>query len=268
VYSSCRPVKIDAFLAKLAECIGVVSNWMRSNRMQLNSDKTEVIYVQQVDGSNNFQPLHCRSTASRSLRLHPVRNLGIFIDSDLVMRSHIQRTVLGCFATLRQLRQICNLVTTATFQSMVIALVLSRFEYGNSVLVGLPINLVRRLQSVQNAVLMLKVLHGMAPEYFGPVVRVADLPGRQSLRSAGTNRFVVPPFKLSTIGTQAFPVASPHIWNSLPTDITSAKSLSIFRQRLKKKSILTIICSSHRLIICTLSVHLAVTFTYSTLKKQ
>jgi len=35
-----------------------------------------------------------------------VRNLGIFIDSDLVI--HVQRTVSECFAVLRQLRLIRN----------------------------------------------------------------------------------------------------------------------------------------------------------------
>jgi len=43
VYDSCQPVQIDAFSAKLFKCIRVVSNWMRSNRLQLNSDKTEVL---------------------------------------------------------------------------------------------------------------------------------------------------------------------------------------------------------------------------------
>jgi len=43
-YGSYRLVKIDAFSAKLSECIGVVSNWMQSNRLQLNSDKTEVLW--------------------------------------------------------------------------------------------------------------------------------------------------------------------------------------------------------------------------------
>jgi len=176
-----------------------------------------------------------------------VRNLGIFIDSDLVMRSHVQRTVSRCLAALRPLRQNRNSVPMATFQSLVVALVLSRLDYGNSLLVDLPIHLVRRLQSVQNAaarlicrlrhfdhvtdalvslhwlrvpervvykiaVLTFKVMHGIAPEYLRSVVRVADLPGRQSLRSAGTNRLVVPPFKLSAIGTRAFPVAGPPAW--------------------------------------------------------
>jgi len=68
VYGSCQPVEIDAFSAILSECFSVVSNWMRSNRLPLNSNKTSG--VQQVGGSINFQPLHCWSTASRSLRLY------------------------------------------------------------------------------------------------------------------------------------------------------------------------------------------------------
>jgi len=207
------------------------------------------------------------------------------------MRSHNQQTVTGCFAALRQLCQIRNSVPTATFQSLVVALVLSRSDCGNSVLVGLPIHLVRRLQSVQNAaarlicrlrrfdhvtdalvslhwlhvpervvykiaMLAFKVVHGIAPEYLGPVVHVADLPGRQSLRSAGTNRMVVPPFKLLTIGTRAFPVASPRVWNSLPADITCAPSLSTFwlKTYLFRQSF-------PHLTVYPLSVDLAVTFT-------
>jgi len=65
----------------------------------------------------------------------------------------------------------------------------------------------------------------IAPEYLGPVVRVADLPGRPAHRSAGTNRLVVPSFKLSTFGSRTFPAAGHSVWNSLPTDITSAPSL-------------------------------------------
>jgi len=68
------------------------------------------------------------------------------------------------------------------------------------------------------AVLAYKVLHGDAPRYLGPLTRVDDLPGRRTLRSTNADRLVVPPVKLSTVGSRAFAVASPHIWNTLPTD--------------------------------------------------
>jgi len=136
--------------------------------------------------------------------------------------------------------------------------VLSRLDYGNAVLVGLPTHLVRRLQSVQNAaarliyhmrsvdhitdallitlhwlrvpqridykvaVMTYKVVRGTAPRYLGLLSLVADLPGRQTLRSASTSRLLVPPVRLSTIGGRAFNVAGPRIWNLLLEEISSA----------------------------------------------
>ena len=62
------------------------------------------------------------------------------------MRMHVKKTVLCCFAALRQLRQIRQYVPTSTFQKLVVALVHSRLDYGNGVLVGIPAHLMRRLQ--------------------------------------------------------------------------------------------------------------------------
>ena len=173
---------------------------------------------------------------------------------------------------LRQLRQIRRLVPmpTDTFQTLVVSLVLTRLDCGNSVLAGLQVYLVRRLQSVLNAatrltyhlcrsdhitdalvclhwlrvpervqykiaVLVYKVLHGLAPQYLGPLNYVADLPGCRPIRSAGTNRLAVPPVKLTTITNQAFPVVGPRTWNDLPDDVTSAESSSTLHQRLKTR---------------------------------
>ena len=74
-----------------------------------------------------------------------VRDLGIYLDGDLSMRTHVQRTVSRCFAALHQLRQIRHSVPTSTSQTLVVALIHSRLDYGNSVLVGLPVYLMRRL---------------------------------------------------------------------------------------------------------------------------
>ena len=80
-----------------------------------------------------------------------VRNLGIYIDSDLSMWSHVQQTVSGCFAVLRQLRSIWRSVPSSVLQTLVVALVLTRLDYGNATLAGLPVILLDRLQSVLNA---------------------------------------------------------------------------------------------------------------------
>ena len=78
------------------------------------------------------------------------------------------------------------------------------------------------------------VLHGDVPHYLGALVRVDDLPGRRPLHSTNINRLMVPPVRLSTVGSRAFAVAAPHIWNRLPTDVVAANSLSTFLWLLKR----------------------------------
>ena len=73
--------------------------------------------------------------------------LSLYIVPGLTMQSHVRQTVSRCFVVLRQLRTVRRQVPTSVFQSLIVALVLSR----NSVLFGLPANLIQRLQSVQNA---------------------------------------------------------------------------------------------------------------------
>jgi len=53
------------------------------------------------------------------------------------------------------------------------------------------------------------------------------------LRSASTEQPNVPTCRRSTIGGRAFPVTRAKVWNSLPSDVTSASSLLVFKNRLK-----------------------------------
>jgi len=56
-----------------------------------------------------------------------------------------------CFAVLRQLRSIRRVVPSSVYQSLVVAFVLLRLDYGNATLAGLLACLLNRLQSVLNA---------------------------------------------------------------------------------------------------------------------
>jgi hypothetical protein len=197
-----------------------------------------------------------------------VRNLGVFIDSDLSLRSNIDVIVSRCFAALRQLRSIRRYVSAAVCQSLVTSLVLTRLDFCNSVAFGLPAVQIRRLQAVQNAaarlifnlrrtehisdalmclhwlrlderirfkiaVLVYKSLHGTAPSYFSNIFTPLSITGRRVLRSTASSQLLVPRRRLSTIGDRAFPVVGATVWNSLPFDVTSSSSLNIFRSRLK-----------------------------------
>lgn len=268
LYGSCRPDQTASLADRVATCVNCIASWMRSNRLQLNADKSEVVWIASSRRQHQLpiDPLIFDGQPVRPVK--SVRNLGIYLDSDLSMRCHVSRTVSRCFAALRQLQHVRRVVPVDVFRHLVVALVLSRLDYANGVLAGLPANLLRRLQSVLNAgarliyglrrydhvtdalltlhwlrmkervqfklaVLTFRVLHGVAPVYLGPFRRAADQPGRSSLRSASSHHLIVPRCKLTTVGARAFIVAAPSVWNSLPAEVVSTDSLPTFRRRLK-----------------------------------
>ena len=67
------------------------------------------------------------------------------------MRDHVTATCRSCFFQLRQLRAIRSSLTTDAAKTLAQAFVGGRLDYCNSLLYGVSEDLLRRLQSVQNA---------------------------------------------------------------------------------------------------------------------
>jgi hypothetical protein len=79
-----------------------------------------------------------------------VRNLGVLIDTDPGSTSHVHCVVSRLFAAYHQLGQLTSSIRHVLLFP-VAALVHSRLDYGNFILVGLPVYRLRLLQSVLNA---------------------------------------------------------------------------------------------------------------------
>ena len=218
VYGSCRPSAIADFQLRLSTCIDAVASWMRANRLQLNTSKTDLLWCSTARRQHQLP-----TTALRVQLVQPstsVRILGNYFDADLSMQTQVYRTVGGCFAALRKLRSIRQSVPTSVYQTLVVAHVLSRLDYGNATLIGIPARLCRHLQAVLNAAagsvaglrrsdhitstlaslhwlraseriqfklatLVYRSLHGLGPQYLlDELHRVADIASRQRLRSS------------------------------------------------------------------------------------
>ena len=66
------------------------------------------------------------------------------------MNSHINTTVKTCFYYLRLLGKLCLYINQQTANTIAVSLVHSRLDYCNSILYGLPVFQLQRLQHVQN----------------------------------------------------------------------------------------------------------------------
>jgi len=180
----------------------------------------------------------------------------------------VSRTVSGCFAVLRQLRSIRRSVSDSVVYSLVVLLVMPRLDYCNATLAALPASQLIRLQSVLNAaaklihrssrykhvtpmlrdlhwlqsperidfklaVLTYRCLHGLMPRYLSDYIQSVAVSNCRRLWSFSSSQLVIRCTRLSTVGDRAFPVARCRLWNCLPPDVTSASTLSVFRNRLK-----------------------------------
>ncbi len=237
---------------------------MKEHHLQLNLAKTELLVFPATPTlQHDFTIQLGSSTISPSAS---VRNLGVIFDDQLTFKEHIAKTARSCRFALHNIRKIRPFLTEHAAQLLVQALVISRLDYCNALLAGLPSNTIKPLQMIQNAVerlvfnepkrahvtplfvslhwlpvaariqfktLMLayRTTTGSAPAYFHSLLRIY-IPSR-SLRSASERRLVVPSQRGSKSLSRTFSFTVPGRWNDLPTPIRSAGSLSIFKQQLK-----------------------------------
>jgi len=96
-------VDVDMFGPALHHRLQLLSRAVcRSNRSQLNTAKTEFPWSTTSRRLHQLPQLLLRVGSDHIAPASVVRDLGIYIDSDVSMRSHVAKTVLTCHAVLRQ----------------------------------------------------------------------------------------------------------------------------------------------------------------------
>ena len=136
VYGFCCPSVIDTLRERISVCFDSVSDWMMANRLQLNPQKTEVMWCSSTRRQHQV-PLGPVSIGNSSVpTVSSVRDLGVHINSDLSLSTHVTATVRTCFAVLRQIRSVRRSLTRDALITLIRALVISKVDYCNSVLAG------------------------------------------------------------------------------------------------------------------------------------
>ena len=252
-------------IAQLERCVQEISSWMESNKLKLNCDKTDVVVMgtkRQVDTCNIKEV----SIDGCSIKLSDCdKNLGCLIDSTLTMSGQITDMCKKSYFHLKNIGKIREYIDKDTAQLLVSALVMSRLDYCNSLLAGLPQKSLDRLQKVQNQAArivsltkrrdhitpVLKSLHwlpikdrvnfkvlchtfkcqtGTSPVYLHDLLS-QHVPQR-NLRSGNRNMLDVPLTRAS-LGDRAFSVHGPKLWNNLPDHLKSCSTLESFKKHLK-----------------------------------
>ena len=257
---------ISSPVQKVEACISEIRSWMRKNKLKLNDDKTEymVISSDRVKAGLCIPDLLIGATKLKSS--NAVRNLGAMFDDTLKMTNQISAITKRSHFHLRNIRSIRKSLTKAATEQLIHAFITSTLDNCNALLCGLPSNLIGRLQRIQNMaarvvalkskydsitpvlidlhwlpvksriefkilVLVWKALNGIGPSYIRDLLTLY-CPARV-LRSCDNMNLCIPKTRLKTYGDRAFSVAAPKLWNRLPVQIKSSKTLASFKRQLK-----------------------------------
>ena len=125
-------------LQRFRDCADSVSQWMCSNRLKLNPSKTELIWFYSGRRQLSFVENDIELYGNRIAQVHTVRDLGVMLDSNMTMSQHVLRVCQNCYFQIRLIRRLGKALSVESKLLLVHALVHSRLDYCNSVLVRLP----------------------------------------------------------------------------------------------------------------------------------
>ena len=145
------PTESNSLRDQLSSCVQDICLWMRSHRLQLNTSKTEFIWCCPSRRRRHIPDGDFHVNTDQVKPVSAARNLGVFVDGEMSMRSHISHVAASCFSAMRQIRSIRRSLPSAALEMLVTSLVHSRLYYCNVVFAGLPACDIRRLQSVLNS---------------------------------------------------------------------------------------------------------------------
>ena len=114
-----------------------------------NAEKTEVIlFTSRFSKTPNIEKLFFDSTVIELTE--KVRHLGVILDNNLTLTYRINETSRKATIAIRSIGRTRKYLTNENFKLLINALEISRLDYSNSILYGLPKRELDKLQRVQN----------------------------------------------------------------------------------------------------------------------
>ena len=231
----------------MQNCIQDIRLRMRTNLLKLNDSKMEFIMV---ESKHNLLKTDTKNTAVQIVNdiipcVDSVCDLGFIIDNELTSTTHINKLSSTLFVTIRKIARIRHLIDKETTKTLMQALVLSKLDYCNSLLIGTSEYSLDKFQRIQNMscqvinnlkkydsiinhlqdlhwlriherirykilVMVFKCKHKLAPTYLQDLITFEH---NKPLRSTTNSDIPVVKCNTALVHKSSFKLVGPRLWN-------------------------------------------------------
>ena len=252
---------LSTLLSVVPNCIQSVNDWADAHFLKLNREKTQLMVFgdSQFRKTFQFDSFRC-NLGSRIPISGSVKLLGFHIDSDLKFGEHVSSIVSSINYALRNLRPVRKFLSRKDAETIIHALITSKLDQCNSLLIGVSRQNLAKLQVAQNSALRYvlklnprspvsryyKELHWLTVEkriYFKFLVVIFKSLNNRAPDQLVEKLKISSPIDMildesvfrptSAIGRGAFSYLAPRYWNGLPRDLRVIPLLTQFKACLK-----------------------------------
>ena len=246
---------------EIMKCLRNIIDWSNAHYMKINPDKTEILLLcpKSLNKGVIIKGVIFDGDCIRFSK--EVKNVGVWLDSNLNMDKHINFITSHCYKILKDIGRIKKCLQQGHLENLVHAVVSNRLDYCNILFMNINKDNIYKLQKLQNsaaklilgkkrcdsATAALKQLHWLNVEariMFKVLLLVHKvLRGKCSktisLRYKGFNgrpddylKLQTPTFK-TVYGTRVFEYYATRLWNELPIALREEDDVVKYKKLLK-----------------------------------
>ena len=253
-------------VAKLEKCLNSIRGWMATNKLKLNESKTELLFIHSRFKKSTVKPASIKIGDNNVSFSKSARNLGFTFDESMKMDVQIANISKSAYAVIRKISHLRKYLDKPATEKLVHAFLTSRLDYCNSLLSGIPSNLLNHVQRFQNTAARIitksrkydhispilqslhwlpvrqrisfkillftfKIINGQAPEYLSETITIRQT--ARSLRSGKAVMLETPRTTTQAYGDRSFSFMAATLWNKLSPELRSCKTYDTFKKGIK-----------------------------------
>ena len=133
-----RENSLTLAIEKLKNCIGEISQWMSTNKLELNKEKTEVVIFKTPHFKGKLSPDRISLGDASVKTSESAMNIGVTFYETMSMADHISAVCKSANFHLRNIGKIRKYITKDACSILVHSLITSSLDHANATLFGLP----------------------------------------------------------------------------------------------------------------------------------